>query len=133
MGELARIYDTILEAAPKVRALHGVHLDEPEARAVRDEFYQEIRTLLEQRMSALAITMCISAKRLEPLGDWGVEHVISALTIDGVSPIAYAVETTEEESTVIRFGTVPVNRAGEQLLAAIEEADTAFGDATYHG
>jgi len=132
MGELARAYDAILEATPTPAALWGVHLDTREATETRETFFEEVKRHLEQRLSALAIYECMRIERVAPEHDqWGKGEISDLLTIDGASPLAYAHQTTEDEKKVIRFGVMPIDRVGEQLLAAIEEADEALGRAFF--
>ena len=130
MGELARQYDALLADVHAQPIVHNV--DSRALEEARDIFFDEVRHVLERRLSALAIYHCIRAERLtSSQGSWDRGDVLDILTIDGVSPMAYMRQATEEEKKVIRFGVIPIDRIGEQVLAAIEEADETFGQALY--
>ncbi|OJU87959.1 hypothetical protein BGO17_03155 [Candidatus Saccharibacteria bacterium 49-20] len=128
MGELARQYDALLGAVRPRPAIENFDIDSRAASEARELFFEEVRRALEQRLSALAIHECIRVERDAPAeGEWGEGDVSDVLTVDGVSPLAYVRQAAEDEKKIIRFGVVPIDRAGEQVLAAIEEADEALG------
>lgn len=131
MGELAKTYEQLLEKVVTPSPMEG-ELHNENVQIERDAFFTSLARSLESRLSYLTIEQCFRIERVASAeGVWGSEHRIDAWTMNGVIPVAYALQTAEDEKNIIRFGTVPINRAGEQLLGALEEADEAYGDASF--
>lgn len=131
MGARAEEYDALLETVQAREPLEGVTLDTESVRAARDMFFKEVKAALEPKLSALALETCFTVERIV-----SPKKGRNAITLDGLTagdgkPIAFALQTREDDKDIVRFGTMPVSGVSEASLEALEEADEVFSNETF--
>lgn len=131
MGTLAEQYNTLLASVKPQEPLRHATLETPGAIERRDIFFHSVRSALERRLSALAVDLYLRVEQLPKNGEWGDGEPCDILTIDSLSPVAFARQVREDGVLSVRFGVMPVNQVGEQILKSLEEADAAFSAATF--
>lgn len=132
MSELAKHYNELIGAIAPPKAIENATLDTPDVQEQRNEFFSAIKHSLESRLSALAIESCITIEKIISPDTLGKNADISEeLTLHAGQPLAYAWQTKEHAIDVVRFGTIPVNRVGEEAFRHLEEADDGFSYAIF--
>lgn len=118
---------------PVPKELWDTQLDSSEAQAARDAFFDEVKRSFETLISPgmIEATFYTRRMRLPAVRGNGLSDITDELTIHQRQPIAYALQTIEQNHFVTRFGQYPLNRYGRRAIESMIQADKKITDITF--
>ncbi len=135
--EQPKDYNELLQAVKPPKDLLDASLDSEDTIEVRDAFFSDVRTHLEEELSYGALFMALSVQRITSPPQQGRAYVdiSDELTLDSSvrhpSPLAVALQTNEHGMSVVKFSLIPIHKYGNKALQALKQADESFSDITF--
>ena len=125
-------FSKIISSIHPPRTLFDATLESRDAISTQEHFFESIRSELEKYLSHLALsqTLNVVQTRYTPKKGSAID-VSNELYIAKVQPIAFTLQTKENDQPVVRFGTYPLTERGRRTLAYLEQGDDLLSRVTF--
>lgn len=125
-------FNKIISNIPPPHVLLDRSLDAQDTIIAEEQFFGDIRHHLEKHLSHLALVSTLAVREVVHPAKKGDESAVShELYIAKADSIAFALQTTERDQRIVRFGTLPLSNRGRRVLMFLEQADDLLSTNTF--